>query len=369
MMNWRNKWHVFGLLCFCSALLFSQKNNDLRAIDSTKNLKLTAFPVLFYLPETGLGYGALGIGTFRFKDEPRSSYPSAIQLAISHTTKSQLLVWAPYEFYWDDEKWRLFGELGFYKYFYNFYGVGINALEENLETYDVDFPRLRASILREVFPNFLVGAGYELDIYYNLNFDENGTLDNSNVQGKDNAGTISNLGILAVYDTRDHVFQPTKGVFLQANTFTSMDILGSSFSFSKFSIDTRYYQQLKGKHILAGNVFVANTGEGTPFFSLNYLGTNNRSRGFTDRRYLDNAELSFALEYRFPISGRLGGAAFGSSGTVARNFGDLFSSKYRNAYGAGVRYTINKKDGIRVRVDYGLSKEGGNLYFTVREAF
>ncbi len=357
----------FFLLHFFTSVRGQQADETVR--DSIKNFKLTAMPVLFYLPETGLGYGGLGIGTFRFKGEPEESYPSSVQLAVSYTSKNQLLIWAPYELYWDNEKWRLFGELGFYKYFYNFYGIGIDAQEENFETYEVDFPRLRMSVLREILPNFLVGAGYELDIYYNLNFDVNGVLDRSSVEGKEGGGTISNLGLLAVYDTRDHVFQPTKGFFVQAGAFTAMDVLGSSFSFSKFSLDTRYYEKIKGQHILAGNFFVAHTGQGTPFFSLNYLGTNNRSRGFNDRRYLDNAELSFALEYRFPISGRFGGVAFGSSGTVAGDFSGLFTSRYRNAFGAGLRYTINKKDGIRIRVDYGMSEEGGNLYFTVREAF
>jgi len=357
------------MLCFCSALLFSQRNKDLRANYSIKNFKLTAFPVLFYLPETGLGYGALGIGTFRFKDEPRGSYPSAVQLAISHTTKNQLLIWAPYELYWDDEKWRLFGELGFYKYFYNFYGVGINASEENLESYEVTFPRVRASVLRQVFPHVLVGVGYELDIYYDLGIQENGILEGSDVVGKDGAGTVSNLGVLAVYDSRDHIFQPTKGWFVQASVFTSARFLGSSFSFSKFSFDARYYQKIKGAHILATNLFVGNTGQGTPFFSLNYLGNNSRSRGFNDRRFQDNGELNMAVEYRFPISGRFGGVGFASAGTVASDFSTLFSSTYRSATGVGVRYTINKKDGIRIRVDYGLSQEGGNIYFTVREAF
>jgi outer membrane protein assembly factor BamA len=175
--------------------------------------------------------------------------------------------------------------------------------------------------------------------------------------------------MLAVYDSRDHIFQPTKGFFVQASVFTSASILGSSFSFSKFSFDARHYQTIKGDHILATNLFVGNTGEGTPFFSLNYLGNNNRSRGFNDRRFQDHGELSMAVEDRFPISGRFGGVGFASTGTVAQDFSSLFSSKYRSAAGLGVRYTINKKDGIRIRVDYGLSKEGGNIYFTVREAF
>lgn len=363
--------HYFWVQLLTVFLLITSVNGQQKSatrIDSVKNFKLTALPVLFHLPETGLGYGALGIGTFRFKGEHIESRPSSAQLAISGTTKNQLLVFAPYEFYWDDERWRLVGELGFYKYFYNFYGVGINTPEEDFETYEISFPRLRAAILREVYPNISIGLGYELDIFYDLGIEEGGILEASDVIGKDGAGTVSNLGIQAFYDSRDDIFQPTKGLFIQAAAFTAIEFLGSSFSYSKFSIDARHYQRLKGQHIMASNFFVANNGKGAPFFNLNYLGSN-RTRGLNDRRYQNNAELSLVAEYRFPISGRFGGVLFGSTGTVASDFGNLFTSRYRNAYGGGLRYVINKKDGIRIRIDYGLSEEGGNLYFTVREAF
>ena len=355
------------LIVLAFSPICSSQGNDTVLNDSIKNFKLTALPVLFYLPETGLGYGALGIGTFRFKNETINSRPSSAQLAVSYTTKNQLLIFAPYELYWDDEKWRVVGELGFYKYFYNFYGLGINSNEADFETYEVTFPRLRASVLNEVWANISVGIAYELDIFYDLGVEENGILEATDLIGKD-GGTVSNLGLLAFYDTRDDIFQPSKGFFVQAATFTSGSFTASSFSYSKFSLDSRYYTKLKGEHILATNLFFANNGKGTPFFDLNRLGTN-RTRGFNDRRYQDNAELSFVTEYRFPVSGRFGGAFFGSTGTVAPDFGNLFSSRYRNAAGLGVRYTINKKDGIRIRIDYGLSEEGGNLYFTIREAF
>ncbi len=364
-MNRYFKTSSIAALLFCG-ILTGQKPTPQK--DSLQNFKLTALPVLFYLPETGLGYGALGIGTFRFKEETAESRPSSTQLAISYTTKNQLLLFAPYELYWDEEKWRVVGELGFYKYFYNFYGVGINAEEENFETYEISFPRLRVSVLREVVSNISIGMGYELDVFYDLGIEQGGILEASNVIGKDGAGTVSNLGIQAFYDSRDDIFQPAKGFFVQASAFTAVDFLGSSFSYSKFSFDVRHYQRIKGQHILASNFFVANSGRGTPFFNLNYLGSN-RTRGFNDRRYQDNAELSMVAEYRFPISGRFGGAVFGSTGTVSNDFDGLFSSRYRNALGGGIRYTINKKDGIRIRIDYGFSEEGSNLYFTVREAF
>lgn len=359
---------IFALtaLLFCGSLKGQDKPT--KTNDTIQNFKLTALPILFYLPETGLGYGALGIGTFRFKGEAEKSRPSSAQLAISYTTKNQLLIFAPYELYWDDEKWRFLGELGYYKYFYNFYGVGINSAEANFETYEISFPRFRASVLREVLPNISIGLGYELDIFYDLGIEEDGTLEAADVIGKEGAGTVSNLGLQAFYDSRDDIFQPTKGFFVQTSVFTALEFLGADFSYSKFSFDARHYQKLKGQHILATNIFVANNGKGAPFFNLNYLGSN-RTRGFNDRRFQDNAELSLVAEYRFPISGRFGGVVFGSSGTVAPDFGSLFSSRYRNAYGGGIRYTINKKDGIRIRIDYGLSEEGGNLYFTIREAF
>ena len=204
-------------------------------------------------------------------------------------------------------------------------------------------------------------------MFSNLNIVEDGILENSNATGKRD-GTVSNLGVLAFYDTRDNIFFPTKGWFLQGNLFSSSGFLGSSFSYNKFELDSRYYQKVGKNQVLAANLFVANSSKDTPFYDLYYLGSK-RTRGFANRRFQDNSELSFAAEYRFPIKGRFGGAAFGSTGTVAPDLGKTLTSKFKNAAGVGLRYIVNKRDGVRIRVDYGLTNEGGNFYFTINEAF
>jgi len=356
------------ICCFLSIYTgaFAQPNNKV-AEDTLKNFRFNALPIVFYAPETGFGYGGLALSTFRFKGEAASSRPSSIQLGVTLTSKKQVLLFMPYELYLDDEKWRFIGELGFYNYFYNFYGRGINAPEEDLETYTADFPRFRFSALREVAPNIGFGVGYEFDGFNVVIPAEGGLLENSNEIRK-TGGTISNIGILAFYDTRDNVFVPSKGFFIQANAYTSSKALGSSFSYQKFEVDGRYYQKIKGEHILASSLFFATRSKETPFLDLNYLGTK-RTRGHDNRRYQDNMELSAALEYRFPIKGRFGGVLFGSSGTVAPTVGELWSTTYKNAAGTGLRYTINKKEGTRLRVDYAMSNEGGNFYFTIKEAF
>lgn len=363
----RRFYYSIFLLFLCNAFSAWAQDVPKTPKDSIKNFKITAFPVAFYLPETAFGFGGLGVATFRFKDELPETRPSTIQMGLTYTTKGQFLFFTPFELYADKERWRFVGELGYYKYFYNFYGLGDDSKQEDLETYDAVFPRFRLSVLREVLPNFSIGLGYEYDGLNNIKIAESGILENSNVIGKE-GGTISNLGILAFYDTRDNIFTPSKGFFIQGSLFSSSKTIGSSFSYNKFEVDARYYQQIKGKHIVATNLFIANSSSGTPFLSLNYLGTK-RTRGHDNRRFQDNAEVSLAMEYRFPIAGRFGGVFFGSSGTVSPNVEAAFSSSFKNTVGTGLRYIMNKKEGTRLRADYGFSKEGGNFYLTIKEAF
>ena len=80
--------------------------------------------------------------------------------------------------------------------------------------------------------------------------------------------------------------------------------------------------------------------------------------------------LVLQTEYRFPIYKRLQGVTFVSSGSVSDQYLDLFSNHYKWSYGAGLRFVLNKKDRIRLRLDYGLTtNEGGAFYITVNEAF
>ncbi len=365
----QGKLKVIGLLVFMSILTNVQaqeKEND-KVQDSTKNLRITAFPVVFYLPETGLGYGGLGLSTFRLPGESKESRPSSIQLGLTLTTKKQFLLFMPYEFYLDDEKWRFTGEIGYYKYFYNYFGRGINSDVENEETYTADFPRFRLKTYREIMPRLSVGLGYEFDGFNVLKPEPGGILESSNEIGKE-GGTISNLGLLALFDNRDNIFYPTKGWFVEGSFYTSASFLASTFSYNKFELDARYYQKIKEQQVLATNVFLGTRSENTPFEDLNYLGTK-RSRGFDNRRYLDNTELTLATEYRFPIWRRFKGAVFGSTSTVSPSLSDLPSSTYRSAVGGGLRYVLNKKEGTRIRVDYGISGDGGQFYFTINEAF
>lgn len=141
-------------LLACTSLAIGQESQDSSQINRSK---LSAFPLAFFLPETGFGFGGLGIYTFRMPNEHYDSRPSLFQLGMSYTTRRQILFFAPYELYWSNQSYRAVGELGFYVFFYNFYGLGIDTDVGNLETYDVSYPRFRGTMYHEVKKNFSIG--------------------------------------------------------------------------------------------------------------------------------------------------------------------------------------------------------------------
>jgi hypothetical protein len=54
---------------------------------------------------------------------------------------------------------------------------------------------------------------------------------------------------------------------------------------------------------------------------------------------------------------------------VAKDFGDFNTGDIVAAAGVGVRYRLSKQTPVNYRIDYAYGKDGGNLYFSVGEAF
>jgi hypothetical protein len=77
---------------------------------------------------------------------------SQINIDTAYTLKNQFLLFLPYEFYFK-QKWKLNGELGAYKYFFNYFGIGRESKEDEAELYDVTFPRLLSTLSYRLRPS------------------------------------------------------------------------------------------------------------------------------------------------------------------------------------------------------------------------
>ena len=338
---------------------------DSTSVDSSR-VKNTILPLLFYLPESGLGFGVTGITTFRFEGEPKGSRPSQLIYSAAYTLKNQILIFAPFEIYHDNEKNRLKGEVGFYKYFYNFYGIGDTSSLSNLENYDVIFPRADVLYSRLVAKDLYIGGGFRFDYFDIKNIEGNGILDTQEPVGY-KGGTKFNLQTAIRFDSRDNIFSASKGILAEATVLGS---ISGDFDYWRADVGVSYYIPFPVEDLVwANDLQVSYASSGTPFFDLPYISTPKKARGFSDRRFMNYNLYSIQSELRFPIWQKFKGTTFISASELPDDFMQLDQSKTRVAYGLGLRYEIDPKNKTRFRLDVARSKEGLNFYLTVNEAF
>ncbi len=333
---------------------------------TVKNYSLTGFPFVFYLPETKLGFGGLGSYTFRFKGEPRESISSQLQIGFAYTLRKQMLLYVPFRLHLKNDHYRTYGEFGYYRYLFDFYGIGNEADGE--ETYFVKFPRIRVNVLKKVGSNVYAGFRYWMDDYNIVETDPNGLLENEVITGA-RGGFFSGAGLILNYDTRDQPYASEKGFYAEYIMFRNGKRFGSDFEFSKIFLDLRYFYKNKWDHVLAFQSFTEFTGGDAPFNQLALLGGSKKMRGYVTGRYRENHMQLFQAEYRAHLFWKLGVVAFGSLGAVENRLVDFKGEHIRWTLGCGLRLRLTEAEKINLRVDMGFGKNTKGLYITIGEAF
>ena len=328
-----------------------------------------ALPLAFYTPETRFGGGAATLYAFRFRNQSDSSRPSQIQLGGAYTAEKQLLSYLPFQLFLKDAKYNVYGELGYYRYFFYFFGIGNDASDER-ESFNVNFPRVRLSALKLVAPNLYVGGRYWFDNYQIAKVEEGGLLETQNITGNQ-GGTVSSLGAVATYDSRDNIFFAKEGVLAEFSLMNNSTALGSDFNFTRVSLDAATYFTNKFDHTFAVNAYTSFIFGDAPFNELAMLGGTKKLRGFYEGRYRDKKLWMVQGEYRMPeLYWRLGLVVFGGVGSVAEEFSDFKNNQVHYTFGSGLRVLLSEKERINIRIDVGIDEQFNVLpYITVSEAF
>ena len=363
---------LFLLCCFGLFIESQAFNGEPMPQDSTKEKRnsLSGFPIVYFTPETDWAFGATGVYAFRFKGMSDESRPSQVTLAGAYTLNKQVLLFIPFQLFWNEAKWNWFGEVGYYRYNYFYYGIGNDARAEDEEIYDVNFPRLRLNAMHRIFPKAYGGLRYWYDGYDITGIKQDGLLDSNRPTGTE-GGTISGLGPVFNYDSRDNIFAATEGHYIEAAALFSNSGIGSDFDYTKYTVDVRKFIALgqSKKTVLALNAYGEFSAGEVPFYQLGLLGGGKRMRGYLEGRFRDRQYALVQAEYRFPLFWRLSAVVFAGTGGVGPQVGDIFS-ELRYSYGGGLRFLLNEEERINVRVDYGIGQQGNSgFYLTIGEAF
>ena len=357
--------YLFILLLACQSWQVSAQVSD--SVE-TKRSTIFGLPLIFFTPETSWGFGAAGFYSWRFADERTDSRPSQIQLGGAYTLEDQLLLYLPFQLWWADEKYSAFGELGYYKYNYFFFGVGNEIDPDYEELYGVDYPRLRLTFMRRFLPGLYAGLRITADDFKITEVQEGGLLAELSIPGS-RGGRNSGLGLILNYDTRDNIFSTHQGFYGEFTIDQHDEIFASDFDYRRLRLDIRQFFKLSKNDILATQFYSESIYGEAPFLSQAFIGGNQRMRGFYEGRYRDNHAALVQLEYRRNLPWRFGAVAFAGMGAVANEYSHFEMNYLRYTYGGGLRFALNEADRIHIRFDVGMGNGQAAYYLTINEAF
>lgn len=330
--------------------------------------KILPLPIFFRLPETGFAGGLAATSAFNFGKDSIGAKPSQITTGFAYTQMRQILTYLNFNIFWDNNKYYTTGEIGWYRYNYKYFGIGENAVPE--ENFAVDYPRIRVLFARQLKKNHYLGLRYEFEHYNVTDTDEGGALATGVIPGSDLSIT-SSLGIHYLYDSRDQVFYPRKGAFINAYALPTLEALGATQNFNTVRLDAVHYFGFKERWVWANHLF-GNfiQGSNIPFSQLSLLGGPKVFRGIFEGRFRDKNMAVLQSELRLEIWRFIGATAFGSLAFLGDENDFLRINQPKTAIGGGLRFTLLKKQHLNLRVDYGYSPGiGGNFYITFGEAF
>lgn len=363
---------LFISLCLFAAACcgYAQSNPQTIKVDTVRNLRkvrILGFPVVSYTPETRVGYGAAGIAIFRLGNDPLHTSPSQVSIGLGYTQNKQQLYYVPFQLYTNRNKFNIYGEAGYYKYPYYYYGIGRHTIPKEL--YSADYPRLRVSVLYKWAPHYYAGLRYNYENYRMDSVLPGGELAKGTIPGS--MGSVSSgFGIVQILDKRDSTLYPTKGYWMELALLFNTTAMGSTDSYQQYSYDVTYYKRVYKNVIWASELFTKYMHGTVPFDQLAFLGGNRKLRGFYEGKYRDKHSLIIQTEFRSELYKGFGAAVFGGVGFLGSD-----NNKYVRfnlpfwAYGAGLRYKVNKNDHLNLRLDYALANGKGNFYATFGEAF
>ena len=330
---------------------------------------LDAYPFVYYTPETELAFGAGGVMSF-YTAHDSILNPSKITISGFYSSIRTYEISGVTNLFFEQNRIVSILDIVYSHKVDRFYGIGNDTPELGTEQYVIDNV---GGILDLQLPPAVIlsdrgGLVLELRNYSIPDRKENPYLLADSLTGID-GGIVSGMGLVWVWDVRDHVFFPNAGGFTQAKViFYSRDI-GSDFTYSWFEVDAKRYWSYRPDHVIAVQLYLNMTGGDPPFFKLPALGGPRIMRGYFQGRYRDKSYFAMQAEYRQYFWWRMGFVVFAGIGDVVPELTDLSSNNMKTSYGFGLRFLFNKKRKINLRADIGFGKNSSGIYFGIEEAF
>ncbi len=347
--------------------LTAQQADSLPRRDTTGRCRVQPLPSIGSAPETGLQYGA-SVLTVCDPPASRAARPSTLVFYALRSAKSQTRVGVEAERWTTGNARRIAGSFVWKEFPLPYFGIGDRAPESARELFT---PRgIEASVqLQQRVARALYVTGVVRHVRRTITTDTGGALRRGAVTGTQKA-PITELSLAVEHDTRENLFAPRGGHWLQLSYARSLDGIASAYDYGRLRADARVYHAVRGQHVLAAHAQVIGLDGDAPFDQRALVGGSDILRGYERGRYRDQWLAAAQGEYRTPIVRRLGGVAFVGGGIVAPSASATGGRVFLPTYGIGLRAQLDARQRTGIRADYGRGKDGASgIYLGFNQAF
>lgn len=338
--------------------------------DSNKNKKHKRFDFSViggphYASDTKFGLGLVAAGLYRTDPNDSILPPSNVSLYGDVSSVGFYMLGVRGNHIAPKGRYRIDYHLYFYSFPADFWGIGYEMGDNDANKSDMKRWQAQAevSFLFRVADNFYIGPMASYDYVIGKHIERLELL-----QGMDQHTWNVGAGVSLVYDNRDNLTNPHRGIYLNINQMFRPGFMGNDYAFSTTAFRFDAYQRLGKGTVLAEDIG-ANLNFGNPSWGMMAeLGGTHSMRGYYEGRYRDKHSLEATVELRQHVWKRNGIVVWVGAGTIFPKFSALRSKQILPNAGVGYRWEFKKN--VNVRLDYGFGKSGqSGFLFNINEAF
>ncbi len=336
---------------------------------SEKRGSIVIAPIPISSPAFGSGLLLIAAYVFKFDMEDDVSPPSWAGLAGAYTNNGTRALALGSKLYLKENKYQTTFAIMTGRANLDFYGIGrIPGKPAVVVPLSLGGKIFFGEFMRNVGKNIFVGPRYQFR-RLTANIDGERRPGGFEVPAIDLKANSAALGFHLQRDLRNSTFYATKGSLFDFTADFFDQVWGSRREYQVYKVAYNGYREIAPRQVLAYRAMACSANGSVPLYDLCLYGFNSDVRGYTTGEFQNRRMFAAQAEYRLDWRKRLGFTAFGGVGGIARRWGEFRTDGLLPGAGAGLRFTLDKKNHINYRVDYAFGREGRTLSIGVGEAF
>lgn len=332
-------------------------------------------PMPIIITEPAVGYGG-GLGAAFFheppfgdpdaeEDESLQIVPRSVSFAAGGGTEKGAWFGGAGHFQsWDDGNWRALGAVAYASANLEYFGEGSTIdLGDDPVEYSLRSSFAVLDLQRRLFGPVFAGARY-LFMDTNVDFEGFTIPPGIGIPEQEFQLRSAGLGFLVGLDTRDSVMTPTRGFRVDLRPHFYDEALGGDSQFIRFDGTIAGYLPIP-PFLWATRLQADFVSGESPFYMLPFV----ELRGVPVLRYFGKEVLSVETELEWSITPRWSILGFAGAGRAELREQDLDNGPNVYSGGAGFRYLIARRFGLKAGIDVGWSDGEGAVYIQMGTAW